>query len=71
MKKNDNKQPDFKLPKVISIVGENSKESKKMTAEEHLKNSLSEGTLRTNIRLAPESRIAKDIPESQLPANDR
>ena len=69
MNEEGQKQPEFNLPRVISLDSENTKESKKLTAEEQLKKSLLEGTLKTNIRLAPDSRIAKDNPESQLQAN--
>ena len=65
MNEEEQKQPEFILPRVISLDSENTKESKKLTAEEQLKKSLLEGTLKTNIRLAPESRITKDNPESQ------
>jgi len=53
------------LPKVISLNSEDNEESKKLTAEEQLQKSLLDGTLRTSIRLAPESRIIKDNPEIQ------
>ena len=69
MNEEEQKQPEFNLPRVISLDGENTKESKKLTAEEQLKKSLLEGTLKTNIRLAPESRITKDNSESQPQAN--
>ena len=59
------KEPEFNFPKVISLGSENSNETKKLTAEEQLKKSLLEGTLKTNIRLAPESRITKNNPENQ------
>ena len=59
------KEPEFNFPKVISLGIENSNETKKLTAEEQLKKSLLEGTLKTNIRLAPESRITKNNPENQ------
>ena len=69
MNEEEQKKQDLNLPKVISLDGENTKETKKLTAEEQLKKSLLEGTLKTNIRLAPETRIAKDNPESQPQAN--
>ena len=59
------KEPEFNFPKVISLGSENSNETKKLTAEEQLKKSLLEGTLKTNIRLAPESRTTKNNPENQ------
>ena len=65
MKYEDQKKTDFDLPKVISLNSEDIEESKKLTAEEQLQKSLSDGTLRTSIRLAPESRIIKDNPEIQ------
>ncbi len=65
MKEEVHKQPEFNFPKVISLGSENSNETKKLTAEEQLKKSLLEGTLKTNIRLAPESRITKNNPENQ------
>ncbi len=65
MNEEEQKKPEFILPRVISLDSENTKESKKLTAEEQLKKSLLEGTLKTNIRLAPETRIAKDNSESQ------
>ena len=69
MTEKEQKKPVFNLPKVISLDGENAKETIKMTAEEQLKKSLLEGTLKTNIRLVPESRKAKDNLESQPQAN--
>ena len=69
MNEEEQKKPEFILPRVISLDSENTKESKELTAEEQLKKSLLEGTLKTNIRLAPESRIAKDNMESQPQAN--
>mgnify|MGYP004164312337 CR=1 FL=1 len=65
MNEEEQKKPEFIPPRVISLDSENTKESKKLTAEEQLKKSLLEGTLKTNIRLAPESRITKDNSESQ------
>ena len=41
-------------------LGEPRLSYKKLTAEEQLEKSLLEGTLKTNIRLAPENRIAKN-----------
>ena len=69
MNEEEQKKPEFILPRVISLDSENTKESKKLTAEEQLKKSLLEGTLKTNIRLVPESRKAKDNLESQPQAN--
>jgi len=69
MNEEEQKMPDFNLPRVISLDSESNKESKKLTAEEQLKKSLLEGTLKTNIRLAPESRKAKDNMKSQPQAN--
>ena len=69
MNEEEQKKPDFNLPRVISLDSESTKESKKLTAEEQLKKSLLEGTLKTNIRLVPESRKAKDNLESQPQAN--
>ena len=69
MSEKEQKKPVFNLPKVISLDGENAKETIKMTAEEQLKKSLLAGTLKTNIRLAPESRITKDNPGSQSLSN--
>ena len=65
MNEEEQKKPEFIPPRVISLDSESTKESKKLTAEEQLKKSLLEGTLKTNIRLAPESRITKDNSESQ------
>ena len=59
------KEQEFNFLKVISLDSENSNETKKLTAEEQLEKSLLEGTLKTNIRLAPENRIAKNNPENQ------
>lgn len=59
------KEPEFNFPKVISLGSENSNETIKLTAEEQLKKSLLDGTLKTNIRLAPESRITKNNLENQ------
>ena len=64
MSEKEQKKPVFNLPKVISLDGENAKETIKLTAEEQLKKSLLAGTLKTNNRLAPESRITKDNPGS-------
>ena len=50
MNEEKQKMPDFNLPRVISLDSESNKESKKLTAEEQLKKSLLEGTLKTNIR---------------------
>ena len=69
MNEEEQKKPEFILPRVISLDSENTKESKKLTAEEQLKKSLLAGTLKTNIRLAPESRITKDNPGSQSLSN--
>ena len=69
MTEKEQKKPVFNLPKVISLDGENAKETIKMTAEEQLKKSLLAGTLKTNIRLAPESRITKDNPGNQSLSN--
>ena len=69
MNQKEQKQPEFNLPRVISLNSENTEESKKLTAEEQLKKSLLEGTLKTNIRLAPESRIPKDNPGSPSQGN--
>ena len=69
MSEKEQKKPVFNLPKVISLDGENAKETIKLTAEEQLKKSLLAGTLKTNIRLAPESRITKDNPGSQSSTN--
>ena len=59
------KEQEFNFLKVISLDSENSNETKKLTAEEQLEKSLLEGTLKTNIRLAPENRIAKNNLENQ------
>ena len=64
MNEEEQKKPDFDLPRVISLDSESTKESKKLTAEEQLKKSLLEGTLKTNIRLARESKIEKDNSEN-------
>ena len=64
MNEEEQKKQDLNLPKVISLDGENTKETKKLTAEEQLKKSLLEGTLKTNIRLARESKIEKDNSEN-------
>ena len=69
MSEKEQKKPVFNLPKVISLDGENAKETKKLTAEEQLKKSLLAGTLKTHNRLAPESRITKDNPGSQSLTN--
>ena len=69
MTEKEQKKPVFNLPKVISLDAENAKETIKMTAEEQLKKSLLAGTLKTNIRLAPESRITKDNPGNQSLSN--
>ena len=69
MSEKEQKKPVFNLPKVISLEGENIKETIKLTAEEQLKKSLLAGTLKTNNRLAPESRITKDNPGSQSLTN--
>ena len=69
MSEEEQKKPFFNLPKVISLDSENAKETKKLTAEEQLKKSLLAGTLKTSIRLAPESRITKDNPGSQSSTN--
>ena len=69
MSEKEQKKPAFNLPKVISLDAENAKETLKLTAEEQLKKSLLAGTLKTNIRLAPESRITKDNPGSQSSTN--
>ena len=44
MSEKEQKKPVFNLPKVISLDGENPKETKKLTAEEQLKKSLLAGT---------------------------
>ena len=64
MNEEEQKKQDLNLPKVISLDGENTKETKKLTAEEQLKKSLLEGTLKTNIRLARENKIEKDNSEN-------